>query len=62
MTEYLFPALAVISAGVSWYCYRWGHSDGREDGYAAGYADRSLEVLPPTVTPQGGGGPAVPEK
>lgn len=57
MTEYLAFIIAVLAAGASWYCYRWG----RDDGYAAGHADGELGIQRPPPAPQAGGGPGVPE-
>lgn len=53
MIELFFSFLAgAVVAG--WYCYKWGFSDGREDGYSAGQADAVQDDG--RASPQGGGG------
>ena len=53
--QYIYPVLAAIAAGIGWYCYRWGHSDGFAEGHVQGEIGKA-------VSPQGGGGPGLPEK
>ena len=42
--QYILPALALIVAGVAWYCYRWGRDDGRAEGHSDGYAAGRKDV------------------
>lgn len=44
--------IAFTAVASGWYCYRWGHSDGRSEGALEGAK---------VITPQAGGGPGVPE-
>ena len=40
MNEYL-PRIVVALAGliaIGWHCYRWGHADGKAEGYLSGDA------------------------
>ena len=38
MTEYLPTILAALAVGACWYCYCWGHADGKAEGYLSGSA------------------------
>ena len=68
---YLLGALPILIA-VGWYCRRWGIDDGYADGYEKGRTVGLLEGKGLVVaidkdgsvhvSPQGGGGPGVPEK
>jgi hypothetical protein len=59
MTDYLIPLLALLGAIASWYCYRWGHDDGRAEGYDEGRQKGLLEGADARVQASrasGGGG------
>lgn len=61
MTEYLLTLAALIAVG--WYCRRWGHSDGRAEGYEAGRLKGLLEgsgAHHGPVSPSLSGGPREP--
>ena len=58
MTEYLPFLIAAAGAAASWYCYRWGHEDGRAEGYDNGRTDGLLEGAGVVVSPSlASGGP-----
>ena len=56
MTNYLPFLIAAAGAAASWYCYRWGHDDGRAEGYDS---DRTAGLLEGAgvVSPNAAGGP-----
>ena len=43
MTEYLPFLIAAAGAAASWYGYRWGHEDGRAEGFDEGRTKGLLE-------------------
>ena len=60
MTEYLPFLITAAGAAASWYCYRWGHDDGRAEGFDDGRTKGLLEGAG-VVSPSLAGGPgAVP--
>ena len=44
MNEYVHWLIGVAAAVASWYCYRWGHYDGRAEGHSDGYAAGRKDV------------------
>lgn len=58
MNEYLSWIIAALAAVASWYCYRWGHDDGRAEGYAVGVSDTVASGM---RNPAMSGGPMRPD-
>ena len=64
MNQYI-PYVAAFAAliAVGWYCRRWGHSDGRAEGYEVGRLKGLLEgssMRHDPVLPSLSGGPREP--
>lgn len=61
MNEFFPWLVGVAGAASSWYCYRWGHDDGRAEGHADGVADKlAADALGRPVSTDLGGGPREP--
>ena len=59
MPDYIVPIIAagIALVAVGWYCRRWGHADGRAEGYEDGRTKGMREGAGVVIPSLASGGP-----